>query len=233
MENAKIDKCDSEKAVSEKEEDSERDEKNEKYVINGSAGTEHPSSARGRAYLEKVIERKRTWDYFEINHPKAISDKKLEQLKEKYTRRKTESALVQQSKEKVQQSKEKEEKKAERKEGVSDGKGEKKGRSEKDTNRQNEKKTKAAPNRTVSMPVIEGLAALQVGWHQRVSVTSSPASQRKKSLDLAWDPLTGESLSESKTGGQDTESVDSGRESDSTRKLSSSSTRCCCLSHLL
>ena len=50
--------------------------------------------AKGRAYLEKVNERKRTWDYFEINHPKAISDKKLEQLKEKYTRRKTEASLL-------------------------------------------------------------------------------------------------------------------------------------------
>ena len=49
---------------------------------------------KGRAYLEKVNERKRTWDYFEINHPKAISDKKLEQLKEKYTRRKTEASLL-------------------------------------------------------------------------------------------------------------------------------------------
>ena len=50
--------------------------------------------AKGRAYLEKVNERKRTWDYFEINHPKAISDKKLEQLKEKYTRRKTDASLL-------------------------------------------------------------------------------------------------------------------------------------------
>jgi len=51
------------------------------------------SLAKGRVYLEKVNERKRTWDYFEINHPKAISDKKLEQLKAKYTRRKTEASL--------------------------------------------------------------------------------------------------------------------------------------------
>ena len=29
-------------------------------------------------------ERKKTWDYFEIDHPKAISDKKLQQLKAKY-----------------------------------------------------------------------------------------------------------------------------------------------------
>merc|ERR1711936_816716 len=54
--------------------------------------------AKGRAYLEKVNERKRTWDYFEINHPKAISDKKLEQLKAKYTRRKTEADILSNSK---------------------------------------------------------------------------------------------------------------------------------------
>merc|ERR1719300_1478752 len=53
---------------------------------------------KGRAYLEKVNERKRTWDYFEINHPKAISDKKLEQLKAKYTRRKTEADILSNSK---------------------------------------------------------------------------------------------------------------------------------------
>merc|ERR1712106_498230 len=51
------------------------------------------SLTKGSAYLEKVNERKRTWDYFEINHPKAISDKKLELLKAKYTRRKTETSL--------------------------------------------------------------------------------------------------------------------------------------------
>ena len=37
----------------------------------------------------------KNWDYFEIgDHPKAISDKKLQQLKSKYQRRKTEQALV-------------------------------------------------------------------------------------------------------------------------------------------
>ncbi len=38
--------------------------------------------------------RSRNWDYFEINHPKAISDKKLQQLKEKYLRRKTEAVIT-------------------------------------------------------------------------------------------------------------------------------------------
>ena len=60
----------------------------------GDQSSTPPGQAKGRAYLEKVNERKRTWDYFEINHPKAISDKKLEQLKEKYTRRKTEASLL-------------------------------------------------------------------------------------------------------------------------------------------
>ena len=37
--------------------------------------------------------KEKNWDYFEIDHPKAISDKKLQQLKAKYQRRKTESVL--------------------------------------------------------------------------------------------------------------------------------------------
>ena len=35
----------------------------------------------------------RSWDYFEIDHPKAISERKLQQLKAKYQRRKTESTI--------------------------------------------------------------------------------------------------------------------------------------------
>ena len=38
-------------------------------------------------------QRQKNWDYFEIDHPKAISDKKLQQLKSKYLRRRTESSL--------------------------------------------------------------------------------------------------------------------------------------------
>merc|ERR550517_1379650 len=143
--------------------------------------------AKGRAYLEKVNERKRTWDYFEINHPKAISDKKLEQLKEKYTRRKTEASLLLEKK--------KEEREV--------GKSEREGQSEKEGLKNGRKAL--ATTRTMSMPVIETLA-------------SSEQLQKKKSLELAWDPLTGESLLD-----QDTESVDSGRESD-VRRLSTSST---------
>ena len=41
-------------------------------------------------YFEKVAERKKNWEYFEINHPKAISDQRLQQLKAKYQKRKTE-----------------------------------------------------------------------------------------------------------------------------------------------
>merc|ERR1712001_349416 len=87
-------------------------------------------------YLEKVNERKRTWDYFEINHPKAISDKKLEQLKEKYTRRKTEASLL-----------------LEKKEEQEVGKSEREGQSEKE-GLKNGRKT-LATTRTMSMPVIE------------------------------------------------------------------------------
>merc|ERR1719273_307505 len=39
-------------------------------------------------------EKKKNWDYFEINHPKAISDKKLQELKAKYQRRKTEDNMI-------------------------------------------------------------------------------------------------------------------------------------------
>lgn len=37
--------------------------------------------------------RQKNWDYFEIDHPKAISDNKLQQLKAKYLRRRTEGQL--------------------------------------------------------------------------------------------------------------------------------------------
>merc|ERR1711981_296404 len=135
------------------------------------------SLPKGRVYLEKVNERKRTWDYFEINHPKAISDKKLEQLKAKYTRRKTEADILSNSK----SNKDKNDK--EKSSGL---------------------KTTVAgipPIRTVSMPLFDGLVG----------------SPQKAPLDLAFDPLTGECLS------ADTESVDSGRESETVRKLSTGS----------
>jgi len=175
IENAK-DNNNSEKAVSEEEESVE----NELNIEGSSESINTPyvnqSLPKGRVYLEKVNERKRTWDYFEINHPKAISDKKLEQLKAKYTRRKTEAAIL--SKSDIPK-----DKNANEKLSVP-------------------KKDFGQPLRTLSMPIIEGL------------VGSLPP---KKSLELAWDPLTGECLS------AETESVDSGQDSEGARKLSSDS----------
>jgi len=139
------------------------------------------SLPKGRIYLEKVNERKRTWDYFEINHPKAISDKKLAQLKAKYTRRKTEADILSNSS---------------------------KNAAAVDKNSNDKPLVKSSvsvapsPVRTQSMSVFEGLVG-------------SPLP--KKPLDLAFDPLTGECLS------AETESVDSGRESEVVRKLSSDS----------
>jgi len=174
IENAK-DNNNSEKAVS--EEESVENELN----IEGSSEsintpyTNHPLP-KGRVYLEKVNERKRTWDYFEINHPKAISDKKLEQLKAKYTRRKTETSIL--NKAEVTKDKNANEKLSVPKNDI------------------------PQPLRTLSMPIIEGIVS---------------SLQPKKSLDLAWDPLTGECLS------AETESVDSGQDSEGVRKLSSDS----------
>ena len=39
-------------------------------------------------------QKNKNWEYFEINHPKAISDKKLQELKAKYARRRTEGTLL-------------------------------------------------------------------------------------------------------------------------------------------
>jgi len=202
------DNLDPDKAVSDSDASKEKEEKeeegrtcnnnnnNKELVTNGSNPEEGEVEAKsnsggktskGRAYLEKVNERKRTWDYFEINHPKAISDKKLEQLKEKYTRRKTEASLLLEKK--------KEEREV--------GKSEREGQSEKEGVKNGRKPL--STTRTMSMPVIETIA-------------SCNKLQQKKSLELAWDPLTGESLVD-----QDNDSVDSGRESD-VRRLSTSST---------
>merc|ERR1712203_1266469 len=64
------------------------------------------------------------------------------------------------------------------------------------------KKNIPPPLRTHSMPIIEGIIG---------------ALPPKKSLELAWDPLTGECLS------AETESIDSGQDSEGVRKLSSDS----------
>ena len=48
-------------------------------------------------YLDRKLQagqKQRSWDYFEITHPKAISDKKLQELKAKYQRRRTEGTLL-------------------------------------------------------------------------------------------------------------------------------------------
>ena len=67
-------------------EDDDDDEESNDNVFKASSS---PSSA------SSVIERrKKNWEYFEIDHPKAISDKKLQQLKAKYQRRKTDSSLT-------------------------------------------------------------------------------------------------------------------------------------------
>ena len=133
------------------------------------------SLPKGRVYLEKVNERKRTWDYFEINHPKAISDKKLEQLKAKYTRRKTENDILSKS----------------------------------NNNKDKNANDKSGSTRVQSTPPVVRTQTLAVFE----GLEGSPLP--KKSLDLAFDPLTGECL--------ETQSVDSGRESEMTRKLSSDS----------
>ena len=148
--------------------------------INNSAYL-NQSLPKGRVYLEKVNERKRTWDYFEINHPKAISDKKLEQLKAKYTRRKTENDIL-----------------------LSKSNNKDKNANEKlVTSRSGSSR---APHSTPPVVRTQTLAVFE-------GLEGSPLP--KKSLDLAFDPLTGECL--------ETESVDSGRESEMTRKLSSDS----------
>ena len=140
------------------------------------------SLPKGRVYLEKVNERKRTWDYFEINHPKAISDKKLEQLKAKYTRRKTENDIL---------------------------------LSKSNNNKDKNANEKSATNRSGSSRLINSTPPVVRTQTLAVFEGLEGSPLPKKSLDLAFDPLTGECL--------ETESVDSGRESEMTRKLSSDS----------
>lgn len=177
----KIDKSDKKldiDKISEKEVEIEKKDKN----IDTTNITNQPLP-KGRAYLEKVNERKRTWDYFEINHPKAISDKKLEQLKAKYTRRKTETSLQTKEASPITH------------------------KSGNETTKEKDIRTSLpSPQlRTISMPLIEGLKALE-----------KSGEQPRPCLDLAWDPLTGECIT-----GVDTESVDSGQESELKSKTTS------------
>ena len=133
---------------------------------------------KGRAYLEKVNERKRTWDYFEINHPKAISDKKLEQLKAKYTRRKTEACLATTA--------------ATTTAAVANKDNSKCSSSERhEVATTMAKNNNRLPTRTMSMPLIQ---------QQQQQLSEEGRGKNKllqlRPLNLAWDPLTGASIGE-------------------------------------
>jgi len=82
--NTDLEKCDVEKSVSEKEE-IQREKSPEKL----SADTTSSTMPKG-SYYDKVAQRKKNWEYFEINHPKAISDQRLQQLKAKYQKKRSE-----------------------------------------------------------------------------------------------------------------------------------------------
>jgi len=56
--------------------------------------TSSPYLDRKQQQAEKSEQKQKNWDYFEISHPKAISDKKLQELKAKYQRRRTEGTLL-------------------------------------------------------------------------------------------------------------------------------------------
>jgi hypothetical protein len=57
-----------------------------------------------KTVLLEEHKKKKNWDYFEmIDHPKAISDKKLQQLKAKYLRRRTEGQLTADSKNSIKE----------------------------------------------------------------------------------------------------------------------------------
>jgi len=147
------------------------------------------NSSKASVYLDKVTERKRTWDYFEINHPKAISDKKLEQLKAKYTRRKTDTNLAHAKSCDAQRSQQ----------ASRGGDASQLGEGERQPSRS--LPPTLVTNRTQSVPLIKGVQDIQ-----------------RKAFDLAWDPITGESVN------IETESVDSGKGGESSREQSICST---------
>ena len=80
---ADVEKGDQEKLVLDKHESSEmfREVSPEKPSEGSS-----PCVIKG-SYFDKVAQRKKNWEYFEINHPKAISDQRLQQLKAKYQKK--------------------------------------------------------------------------------------------------------------------------------------------------
>lgn len=83
-ENQGEEKCDAEKNIDEKSD--------------SSAKTSDEPVIMRKSLMDKVAQRKKNWDYFEIDHPKAISDQRLEQLKVKYLRRRTENDFTEKNK---------------------------------------------------------------------------------------------------------------------------------------
>lgn len=89
---------DSESKLREVNEKTDEEKTNTDDKVPEAAMDQHATSSSGlsNVYQRKAAlkeQRKKNWDYFEIDHPKAISDKKLQQLKAKYLRRRTESSL--------------------------------------------------------------------------------------------------------------------------------------------
>jgi len=86
--NQEEEKGDVEKSVPEKEDAMEM------TVAKREKSPELASGVPKGSYLKKVAQRKKNWEYFEINHPKAISDQRLQQLKAKYQKRRTEELMT-------------------------------------------------------------------------------------------------------------------------------------------
>ena len=64
-------------------------------LMESSASVERPKEEDGEEQPPSLKIPAKKWEYFEIgDHPKAISDKKLLQLKSKYQRRNTEPAVA-------------------------------------------------------------------------------------------------------------------------------------------
>jgi len=78
---ADVEKGDQEKLVLDKPDTPDRDKSPEK------AAEASSPSVNKASYFDKVAQRKKNWEYFEINHPKAISDQRLQQLKAKYQKK--------------------------------------------------------------------------------------------------------------------------------------------------
>jgi len=86
--------------VEEQTDEADQPEKKDEPEVLPSTATKSRETAEADATTQQhrkseILQRQRekNWDYFEIDHPKAISDKKLQQLKTKYLRRRTEGSL--------------------------------------------------------------------------------------------------------------------------------------------